>query len=327
MRRTAESVSLLAAVVAILAAPASAERVMGEVTRVSGDTIVAAFPVPVLDRSMMLVLAGEGESIAGLAMSRQCSGDQPPYEVVGNLYLTMDAVRISAGKKVYVNSLNTLPAPSSAPQPAPGLAAACPVIRGPDGPNQDLGLYYFASGQLASYGAIGLGYERMLRISRSIALELDGGITTVGNVNDSNGSVVSADQLIKSLNGRFRLDLTPWYGVYAGYRWNQGKANNERWDEMIAGLDTINFVAQSDLEPGIVRTQGIEYGFALRPGPDLALLAGYIPKYRAEFGSVGVLSEPAYTGEMRLGFTHSMFRVRGLWSNDYWLADVGITIR
>jgi hypothetical protein len=325
MRRTAGYLCMFAALT-FLAAPASAERVMGEIIRVSGDTIAAAFPVPILDRSMMLVLAGEGESIAGLAMSRQCSGDQPPYEVVGNLYLTMDAARISAGKRVYVNSLNTLPAPSSASQPAPGLAAPS-AVRGPDGPNQDLGLYYFASGQLASYGAIGLGYERMLRVSRSIAIELDGGITTVGNVNDSDGDVVSADQLIKSLNGRLRLDLAHWFGVYAGYRWNQGKANNQRWDEMIAGLDTINFVAQSDLEPGIVRTQGIEYGFALRPALDLALLAGYIPRYRAEFGSVGVLSEPAYTGELRLGFAHSMLRVRGLWSNDYWLADVGVTIR
>ena len=50
---------------------------------------------------------------------------------------------------------------------------------------------------------------------------------------------------------------------------------------------------------------------------------GYIPKFRADYGSLGVLHEPGFTGELRFGAGGGAFRLRGIKSESYWLADLG----
>lgn len=322
MRRNVQLACVLLVCLLIFPTASYAARVMGQISQVANDTVTAVFPVPVRERSMMMLLAGEGESIAGLAMSQSCAGERPPYVVTGHVYLTMDAVHIAAGKKVYVNSLNTSAAPSSANPGATGFAAG-----GPANPNNDLRLYYFAGGQTAGYGALGLGYERRIGLARSIAIELDGGITGIGSVSDGNADIVSADQFIKNLNGRLKFDFGPRFGAYSGYRWNQGRAESKKWGDISDDLIGRNFVAPSSLDSGTVQTQGLEYGISLSPSRSVTLLAGYVPKFRQDFGSIGVLSEPAYTAELRFGFANRMLRLRGLQSDDYWIADMGITIR
>ncbi len=270
-----------------------------------------------------MLLSGKGESIAGLAMSTECTGSKPPYQVKGSIYLTMDSTHIAAGKKVYVNSLNTTPAPSSVdPKSVPTFAEGS----GP-GPKQDLGLYYYAGGQNTGYGAVGLGLERAVKLSRSISLDLDGGITGIGSVSDERSDIFNADQLIKSANGRVRFDLASGVGVYTGYRWNQGRGDDDHWQHLSGRLNGKSFVATSDQDAGTVQSQGVEYGLALKPARGVTLLTGYIPRYRTDFGGIGVLTEAAYTAELRFGLRNRMIRLRGLRSDDYWIADMGITLR
>lgn len=319
MRRTAEFSCLLVVLLAASHLPAKSERVMGEVIRVSDSTVVFGFPVPVRDRSLIMILSGRGEAIAGLALSTKCMGDKPPYQVTGSLYLTMDPLNIAAGKAAYVNSLNTTAAPSSINKPG--------FVEGKTpGPRESLGLYYFAAGQSAGYGAIGLGFEHKLRVMQPLALEFDGGIATVGNISDTDARVVDTDQMIKNLSGRLRFDFGPWFGIYSGYRWNQGRVGQDRWQELADRVSDKSFVAPSALNTGIVESRGIEYGLSVRL-TNLTLLAGYVPKFRTDFGSIGVLSEPAYTAELRFGFPNRVLRLRGLRSDNYWIADMGITIR
>lgn len=303
--------------------PANAERVMGEVYKVNNDVIVASFPVPIHPRALMTILKGENDTVAGLAIAQKCSGDAPPYEVTGALYFTMDAVAVTAGKKVYVNSINAGAAPSSIDPPA--AVKPAPFYKPPS--DQDLKLYYYAAGQTAGYGAFGLGYERSVRLYKAISLELDGGVTGVGNLDSQSGDKVSADQLIKNLNGRLRIDLSKSFAVYSGYRWNQANADDDKWDTLVEHLAGTSYTAKSDNDAGTVLLKGMEYGLIIRPFKRFSMSAGYIPSYINDFGTLGIVSRPAYTGELRFGGNRGAVRLRGITTTDYWLADLGITIR
>ena len=299
--------------------PASATRVIGEVTRVGGELVTAEFPVPVYPQSMVMVLAGSGEAIAGTAVVQTCAGDEPPYLVTSKLLFATDSVSLTAGKKCYVASVNTGVAPS---------ISRSHITRGSHGPSTgSLGLYYFAAGQTIGYGALGLGYERRQKLFYGASLEVDGGVTGVGNVTAKDPSLVRADQLIKSLNGRFRLDFGPRLGFYAGYRWMEGRGDTDRWQTLTQRLRGAQFAASSDADEGTVETRGIEYGLALRPSGRFEFLGGYIPCYRADFGSLGVQDAPAYSGELRIGFGPRVARLRGIVTDNYWTADLGISIR
>ena len=320
--RRAVTLALLPVVLLLTSSPqAEAERVVGEVTRVMGREITADFPVPVYPRSMMMVLRGDGEAIAGTAVAQRCEGDFPPYRVVGELLFATDSVELVAGKKVYVNAINTAPAPSSIKRSGVAGGSHLPTAA------NSLGLYYFAAGQTAGYGALGLGYERGVRIVDGLRIEIDGGITGVGNLSARDPNVVNTDQLIKSANGRLRLDFGPRFGVYSAYRWSEARGDTSRWDTLTRRLRGEAFIAPSTLDAGTVRMQGIEYGLTLSPAPRLALCAGYVPVYRADYGSLGVRSEPAYTAEIRLGVGDRTLRLRGILTDGYWIGDLGIAIR
>lgn len=299
--------------------PALGDRVMGALTLVQDKQLVAEFPVPVLPRSMMMVMTGDGEDIAGSAIVRRCEGDCPPYIVTADLMFATNSVALTAGKKAYVNSLNTKPAPSAIR--ASGFVRGSHISR-----PGDLKLYYLAGGQTIGYGALGLGYERRVTLGQGVSIEIDGGVTGVGNVDSTDSSLVNADQVLKSANGRLRFDFCRGLGFYAGYRWWEGKGESERWSTLDRRLIGEKFVAASELEEGTVRSQGIEYGFALRPSRKIEFLAGYIPAYRTDYGSVGVMNRPAYAAELRFGLGSRPIRMRATRSDKYWTADVGVSI-
>lgn len=303
--------------------PIFAERVMGELTKVNNDVIIASFPVPIRPRALMTILKGEGESVAGLAIAQDCKGEEPPYEVRGALYFSMDAVAVTAGKKVYVNSINAGAAPSSIPQEQ--ALKKDPPYRPPS--DQDLKLYYYAAGQTVGYGAFGLGYERSIKLYKAVSLEADGGITGIGNVDSEDSNNLSADQLIKSINGRLRLDLSKGFAVYTGYRWNEARGDDEHWNTLVERLNGTHYTGMSNNEQGTVLMKGMEYGITVRPFKRFSLSAGYIPEYMSDFGTLGTISQPAYTGELRFGGNRGAVRLRGITTTDYWLADLGITIR
>jgi len=320
MRRAVISALLLSALLATISLPAEAGRVVGEVTRVIGREIVADFPVPVYPRSMMMVLRGDGDSIAGTAIAQRCEGDLPPYQVTGELLFATDSVELVAGKKVYVNAINTAPAPSSIKRSVVAGGSHLPMAA------NSLGLYYFAAGQTVGYGALGLGYERGVRIVDGLRIEVDGGITGVGNINARDPNVVNTDQLIKSASGRLRFDFGPRFGFYTAYRWTEARGDAARWDTLTRRLRGAPFVAPSTLDSGIVRMQGIEYGLMVSPAPRLVLCAGYVPVYLADYGSLGVRSDPAYTAEIRLGLGNRILRLRGAMTDGYWIGDLAIGI-
>lgn len=302
-----------------LGLPALGDRVMGALTLVQDKQLVAEFPVPVVPRSMMMVMSGDGEDIAGSAIVQRCDGACPPYTVTAELMFATNTVALTAGKRAYVNSLNTTPAPST--------IRSSSLVRGSHIARPgDLKFYYLAGGQTIGYGALGLGYERRLTLGQGVSIEVDGGVTGVGNIDSSDSSVVNADQVLKSANGRLRFDFCRGLGVYAGYRWWEGKGEGDRWQTLTHRLNGEHFVAPSELEEGSVRSQGIEYGLALRPGRNLELLAGYIPAYRTDYGSVGVLDRPAYAAELRFGLGSRPVRLRGTMSEKYWTADLGVSI-
>jgi hypothetical protein len=323
MRHSVIIATCLIVLLFALYCPANAARVMGEVYQVNNDVILASFPVPIHPRALMTILKGEGETVAGLAIAQKCVGDAPPYQVTGALYFTMDAVAVTAGKKVYVNSINAGAAPSS--NDPPEVAKPAPFYKPPS--DQDLRLYYYAAGQTVGYGAFGLGYERSVRLYKSVSLELDGGVTGVGNLDSQNGEDVNADQLIKNINGRLRVDLSKGFAVYAGYRWNEARGDDDKWGMLVERLNGTRYTAKSDNEAGTVLLRGMEYGVTVRPFKRFSMSAGCIPAYINDFGTLGVVSRPAYTGELRFGGGRGAVRLRGITTTDYWLADLGITIR
>lgn len=320
MFRTVTHAAFALLLVLAISSIAQSARVTGELTRVDNRSVLATFPVPVKEGSMMTVMTGEGEGVAGLAISRGCKGNLPPYEVDGDLYLTMDAVNLMAGKKVYVNAVNTMPAPSVMPRLVPGANDPNCLVR-------DLGLYYYAAGETVGYGALGLGYERSIRLTKGFALQLDAGITGIGSVDSNNAEVVSAQQLIKNASGRVKFSFSPGFGFYSAYRWNQGRGDSEHWENVVDQLGGKSFVRPSSLNAGTVETRGIEYGVLLQPCKWLGMSAGFIPDYRADYGSFGVRSQPAYTAELRLGAKRGGARLRSVYSDGYWIGDLGITFR
>lgn len=291
-------------------------RVMGTVTSVDAKSITCTFPAIVEPNSMIMVLSGDGESIAATAVACKCTGIGP-YSVTANILFVGDSLNLIAGKAAYVNSLNTRPAPSRIPVAFPRS----------NPPANDLKLYYYAAGQTVGYGTLGLGYERTLRASRGLALEVDGSAATVGSINGDDPKVINTDQLILSANGRVRFDFSDFGGFYTAYRWSQGRGNEEHWSELVDSLAGKTFIGPSQFDDQTVMMQGLEYGMTIRPWRNLALSAGYIPSYRADYGMFGVRTQPGYTGELRFGTKHGALRIRGIKSDDYWQADFGITIR
>lgn len=309
-------------VLAALGPEVQAARVIGEVVEVAGDTIVANFNCPVRPHSMMMVLSGEGESVAGMAVSERCSGSGP-YQVRGEIQFVSDAAALSAGKMVYVNSLNA-GAPAAEPAPVTAMVQPSSDVASPI---NDLKLYYFAAGENVGYGAFGLGYERTIRITKGISVEFDGGVTGLAGLGNSDPNVSYSDQLIKSASGRAVFDIAPGLGIYGAYRWNEGRGDVDDWNDFTQGLQGKEFVAASDGDDRCVELRGIEYGISLRPARKFALSLGYIPRLRADYAGFGVRNEPGFTGELRFGTGSGAIRLRGLASDDYWHADLGITIR
>ncbi|MCE5198808.1 MAG: hypothetical protein ABFD54_05330 [Armatimonadota bacterium] len=325
MRRRSAILTTLFLLLITACLPVLAEQVTGELTSVSNDVITANFPVPIRSKAMMTIMAGSGESVAGLAIAQKCTGDKPPYQVTGALYFSTDAVAITAGKRVMVSSANASPAPSVIKIETAKSAQAQPSrIAKTD---QDLKFYYYAAGQTVGYGAFGLGYERTIKISRGVGIEADAAITTLGNVSTQDSSEIDTQQVIKNLTGKVKMDFGRGFGVYTGYRWNQGRGDDEKWSQLISDLDGQVFTSPSSSDTKTVLLKGLEYGLTLRPMSKMSLSVGYIPEYFTDYGSVGVLSQPAYTAELRLGGGSGSVRLRGISTEDYWLADLGITIR
>ena len=304
-----------------------AGRVTGQVTDVYGGRLTAEFSVPVSGNSIMIVLTGSGEAVAGMAISDRCRGNGP-YTVTGKTQFVSDPEAMCVGKQVYVDSANVGQA-RSRPKPAVSIRQsgtanepACPS----SSVDKDLRLYYFAAGQPAGYGALGLGYDRTIRLSRMLGVELDAGMTTLGTVNTDQADFPTEFEVLKSATGRVKLDLAPALGFYSAYRWSEARGGNDNWVALSHRLSEMDFDAPSSLDAGTVLQQGLEYGLTLRPGGSLAVSLGYIPMYRSEFGSFGVLNQPAYSGELRFGGRRGALRIRGIRSDDYWQADLGISI-
>jgi hypothetical protein len=322
MRGKATYITVAISLVLASAAPLHCGQVFGELTQVRDRWVYATFPVPVRSGSMLTILAGRGDSVAGLAISRSCDGEHPPYRVSGELRLITDSQAIVAGTQAYVDATNTAPAPSTLKSESVEERHVPRALR-----MQDLRLYYYAAGQTVGYGALGIGYERAVRFLRCVELQVDGGITGIGSIDSRRADVVNTNQLIKTLNGRLTFDLGRHVGVYSAYRWNEGRGDEERWQKVAQNLSGKPFAAPSETNVGTVQTRGIEYGLSVRPFTWLGLSAGYIPALRADYGSLGVRCEPGYTGEVRLGQSHIIARFRGTYSDGYWLGDIGVTLR
>lgn len=327
MRSLAKYICCCLLLTLMLSSIAWSARVTGKVTEVKGRTVTAVFPTGIEPNAMMIVLAGEGESVAGTAVVQTCSGTGP-YEITGRLLFVSDAENLVAGRDCYVNSLEAVPPTTRIEIPLP--APPCPV-RASEAlgypPTHDLKLYYYAAGQNVGYGTIGLGYERTLRVNRGLALEVDGGITALGSVNGDDPKVVDTTQLIMNANARARFDFSDFFGFYTSYRWTQARGDDEHWSDALGALSGRPMSGYSEFDSHTVMSQGLEYGLTVRPFNKFALSAGYIPSYRSDFGTIGVCCAPAYTGELRLGTKVGALRVRGIKSEDLWQADLGITIR
>lgn len=311
------SIALLVACV-----PAFAGQTMGEVTQVVRDTIRVNFPVSVRPHSVMVILTGEGAGVAGTAIVDKCVGDGP-FEARGRLLFISNAEQLVAGKKAYVDSANVVGVPRSVCPPQAIAASG----RGPASIDRDMNLYYYAGGQSVGYGALGLGYEHTLRLAPGIGIQADGGITGIGSVNEANEGRVEANQVIETLTGRLKLDFSRGMGVYGAYRWSSARGDVSRWDSLTQRLQGANFVAASEMQEGTVQLRGLEYGLTLRPLSKFSMSLGYVPDCRMDFGSLGVITEPGYSAELRMGAGPGAVRLRGLRTDDYWTADLGVTIR
>lgn len=324
MRSLAKLICCCLLLTLIFSSVAWSARVTGKVTSVNGKTIKAVFPTGVEPNAMLIMLSGVGESVAGTAVVQTCSKTEP-YEISARLLFVSDSENLVAGRDCYVNAIETLPAPSRIAAPVRAVVPASRALGYP--PTHDLKLYYYAAGQTAGYGTVGLGYERTLRVNRGLALEVDAGITAVGNVNGGNPKVVDTNQAIMTANGRARFDFSDFAGFYTAYRWTQARGDDQRWGDVLDNISGKPFVGPSQFDDQMVMMQGLEYGVTVRPWNKLAISAGFIPQYRTDFGTIGVQTTPAYTGELRMGTRVGGLRVRGIKADDYWQADLGITIR
>lgn len=326
MRSLAKLICCVLLLTVCLSSVAWSARVAGKVTAVDGKTVTAVFPTGIEPNALLVVLAGTGESVAGTAVVKTCSGTGP-YETTAKLLFVSDAENFVAGRDCYVNSFDAIPpttrmeVPVRVPVPAP----ASQVLGYP--PTHDLKLYYYAAGQTAGYGTVGLGYERTLRVNRGLALEIDAGVTALGNVNGEDPKVVDTDQMIMTANGRARFDFSDFIGFYTAYRWSKARGDEAHWGDVLGGLSGAPLVGPSQFSDETVMSQGLEYGVTVRPWNKFAISAGYIPAYRTDIGTIGVQSVPAYTGEVRFGTRIGALRIRGVKCDDLWQADLGVTIR
>ena len=308
--------SIFAALIACIAAcaPAWCGRLYGEVTSVTEYAITTSFSAAVKPGSAMIVMSGDGESVSGMAISQHCRG-RGPYEVSGTISWVSDPTNFKTGRKCYVNSLNASAIPAGRPAHPPAKPAT-----------NDLGIYYYSAAQKVGYGALGLGLEKFLNLGTGASLDLDGGITGLAAVGADNGGSLETSSLLKNLYGRLNLNLASGCAFYSGYRWSKGRGGDDQWDVITRDLQGRTFAAASSEDTGVVALRGLEYGLALHMSPTASLSVGYIPALRTDFGGLGVLSEPARTAELRFGDPRGGIRIRGLSGQDYWLADLGITI-
>jgi len=315
-RRT---VLLIIAATLALGTSSRAANVTGQVIRVAKDNIVASFDVPIERNSMMVVKTGGGEAVAGMAISESCEG-AGPYMVKGRVDMVFDAAALVPGKPVEVNALNVNGAPTppvDQTNPAPATASGY----------QDLKFYYYAADQTVGYGLFGFGYERTLRVMPGIGLELDAAMAGVGAVSSSDGETVDTEQLIKTMNGKLRIDFGTAMGAYAGYRWNVSQGSPDRWKQTAEELEIELAPDYAPPEGPSVVARGIEYGLTWRPAKKFAISAGFIPRFAVNYGDLGLHSKPGYTGELRVGGGRGAIRLRGLQTEDFWSVDLGVTIK
>jgi hypothetical protein len=131
---------------------AIAEDLMGEVVEIKDKILTARFPAPVEPNSMIIVMSGVGEGVAGAAISNICTGNDGPYIVRGKVSFVAKASAMIAGQKCYVNSLNAgvkpvksaevTPVKMSAQSSVDPASVPCPAA---PALNQDLKLYYYAA--------------------------------------------------------------------------------------------------------------------------------------------------------------------------------------
>jgi hypothetical protein len=313
----------------LTAHPLSARCLEGEVVRVTKDLVTFSFPMPVKRHSVILIMRDGGESVAGSAVAERCGG-VGPYDVIGKLMFVANPYSVVVGQKACVDTLNVSGLPSSV-EPAklaaaPG-SAPMPAVKRRKSRDEDLNFYYFAGGQKVGYGAFGVGYEKTLRLAKGVGIQLDGGISAIGNVTTADKDRVDADQLIETLNGRLKMDWGKRLGAYAGYRWSRARGDEKQWNELVRGLQHKSFLHDSKLSEGEVMMQGVEYGVTFRTAGRIALSLGYIPQCRTDYGGFGVLSEPGATAELRFGIGAGVLRLRAITTDDYWSADLGVTVR
>lgn len=311
--------STLTAIMAVLVlvavcTPASCGRLMGDVTLVTESTITTTFPAAVRLGSALMVLAGNGDSVAAMAVSDSCKGNGP-YTITGNILWISDPISLTAGRKVYVNSFNASAIPTK------------PHAQRPPIDDQDLNFYYYSAAQNVGYGTLGVGLEHSLYMGPGIELELDGGVTGLGGVEQRYDGSVSADYLIMNLDGKLKMKLEAGFSIYGGYRWTKSRTNDEKWDNLVDDLHGKQFIAESELDSRQMLLQGLEYGLSFGSPKKMSVSMGYIPEYRVDYGGLGIRSEPAYTTEIRFGAQSGGIRLRGLTSDGFWMADLGITIK
>lgn len=95
----------------VLSSTGWSSQVMGKVTSVSGKTITASFPVPVKTKAVISVLSGaDWWSLAGTAMVKSFAGNGP-YEVTGKIISISDLSNLAVGKRVYVETSDTVKVP------------------------------------------------------------------------------------------------------------------------------------------------------------------------------------------------------------------------
>jgi hypothetical protein len=316
-------VSVMSAFVCLVAClPAWCGRVYGEVTSVTEFGMSASFPAMIRPGSAMLVMSGDGESVSGMAIAITCKGTGP-YEVTGAISWINDQANFTCGKKIYVNSLNASAIPSK-------RTNTNKRYRKPKEPPKevplDLGVYYYSTAQKVGYGALGLGIEKTLPLDTAVSLDVDGGITGLAGEGLDADTTIHTDSLMKSLNGRLKVKMGPGGGVYAGYRWSEGSGSTERWDRVAQDLIGKEFAGNSGNNTGTVEFQGAEYGISLNAAKNAIISVGYIPKFRTDFGGLGVITERAHTAELRFGNPKGGVRIRGIGGEDYWVVDLGVTI-
>lgn len=316
MRFYARTASIMALLLVATSLSASAGKLYGKITKVTDHTITARFEAGVKATSMMIVMLEDKESVAGMAISERCDG-AGPFDVTGTVEWITEPSAFKIGNLVYVDTSRASTIPRAYVQ---AQQSALPF-------EHDLNFYYSAAWQNAGYGALGLGLERTIRLSPHLRLVADAAATARGDIGNDNGSAANSDNLIKNLGGKLKLDVFRDLGVYAGYRWTEGRSDSTRWQRISEDLSGKDLNGPTSVESGTVLLRGVEYGLNLFSSRRLSLSVGYFPEVRADYGGIGYRREPGTSAEVRLGTGHGAIRFRGIKSDGYWATDVGITIR